>query len=100
MRMPALLAAASLLAVAACDRAETVAPEASADPDTASAVDSGSPASDRVSATAPATAETDVTAPAPAPAPSAYPDSPVSDETRAGAKARAEETNLHPRTPG
>lgn len=100
MRTPALLAAASLLAMAACDRSETVAPEASADPEAASAVDSGSPASDSVPATAPATAEPDVTAPAPVPPPSAYPDSPVSDETRAGAKAKAEETNLHPRTPG
>lgn len=100
MRIPALLAAASLFAVAACDRSETVAPEASADPEAASAVDSASPASDRVAPAATATAEPDTTASAPVPPLSAYPDSPVSDATRAAAKTKAEETNMHPRTPG
>ena len=96
-------AAASLLTLAACNReAEPAAPadETAAAADTAS--DAAAPGSGPASgSTGGAAAPTDTASPYPAndPMPPAS-DGPgtVTDATRAGAKEKAEATNLHPKT--
>lgn len=102
----ALGAAASLLTVAACNRPDDTPTEseaaAAAD---AAAVDAASTAPAASGARTGAVAPTDTAIPYPTndPMPPAMDapagDSPVSDATRAGAKEKAENTNLHPRTP-
>ncbi|MBX3475988.1 MAG: hypothetical protein KF910_00095 [Brevundimonas sp.] len=102
----ALGAVASLLTVAACNQPDETPTEseaaAAADAATADAASTPPPAS---GARTGAAASTDMATPYPTndPMPPAMDapagDSPVSDATRAGAKEKAESTNLHPRTP-
>lgn len=112
-RIITLAAAASLLALAACNRdTETVpaADDAAASADAMSADSAGSDASTgapaRPSSTATSTAtsisaasETMAPADSSMASPTGVDVGPVTDETRARAQTAAEETNLHPKPP-
>ena len=95
-------AAASLLTLAACNReTETPAPadDATAASDTASDAASTGAASGTSGGGAPAPADTASPYPTNDPMPPAMDGpGPVTDATRAGAKEKAEATNLHPKT--
>lgn len=94
---------ASLLTLAACNReTETAAPadEATAASDAAAdtASTSAAPGAGYGGGAAPGDTATPYPANEPAPPAAADGDSPISDATRAGAKEKAETTNLHPKT--
>lgn len=97
-------AAASLLTLAACNReAETVAPadEAAIASDAGADAASTGAGSSSAGGGAPAPAPADTASPYPTndPMPAATDGpGPVTDATRAGAKEKAEATNLHPKT--
>lgn len=108
-RIITLAAAASLLALAACNRdTETVpaADDAAASADAMSADSAGSDASTGAPARSSSTAtsisaasETMAPADSSMASPTGADVGPVTDETRARAQTAAEETNLHPKPP-
>lgn len=95
-------AAASLLTLAACNReAETAVPADEAAAASDAGADAAATGSGSGSASSSAAAPADTASPYPTndPMPSATDGpGPVTDATRAGAKEKAESTNLHPKT--
>jgi len=99
-----IICAAGVLALAACQREEPADPVAAADVAVDTAADAPAPVSTTSSADPAAAASTPVPADASSDTMGAQPPSESmvsgpSPEVRDGAKAKAEETNLHPHTP-
>jgi hypothetical protein len=118
MRLFIVASAVGLLGLAACQREEAPAPSPAIDdavpsdgmtmgagsasrPSTAAGASSGSAASATEAGRDAASTETmDASGARSTQGLASGPGGPVTQETRDNAKARAEETNLHPRTPG